>query len=45
MTHYEAVEFLSIFRMSSAPAQTQSPTASSQKREDPYWKLCGDCSG
>jgi len=26
MKHYKSVEFLSIFRMSSSPAQTQSPT-------------------
>jgi len=31
--HYKSVEFLSIFRISSPPAQTQSP---------PYWKLSSD---
>jgi len=36
MTHYKLIEFLSVFRMSSLPAQTQST---------PYWKLSGDGSG
>ena len=39
MKHYKSVEFLSIFSMSSHPAQMQSPP---QKRKAPYWKLSGD---
>jgi len=33
MKHYKSVKFLSIFRMSSPLAETQSP---------PYWNLSGD---
>jgi len=33
MKNYKSVEFLSIFKMSSSPAETQSP---------PYWKRSGD---
>ena len=36
--HYKSVEFLSIFRMSSPPAQMQSAPAS----RIPYWKFSGD---
>ena len=39
MKHYKAVEFLSIFGVSSPPEQTQSPTAETQT---PYWKLSGN---
>jgi len=39
MKHYKSVEFLSNFRVSSPPAQTQRPP---QKRKAPYWKLSGD---
>jgi len=42
MKHYKLVEFLSIFRVSSPPAQTLSPP---QKRKAPYGKLSGDGSG
>jgi len=36
MKHYKSVEFLSLFRVSSPPAQTQNPFAETQS---PYWKL------